>query len=167
MRALWYKKMNGNDDEYKAASRWMDPFALVLPEPRDSLPSRMFSKGPMHIERRGGRGRGWESIKFILTRNPFEGPTKMALKHSKALEWKDAYPAPSKCNLATQLPYLRKEEKERGMLMGADSVLLKASYQTFNNQHLPSNTALKRDCRRTWWDRGHLFANLVNIGHEQ
>ena len=91
----------------------------------------------------------------------------MALKHSKALEWKDAYPAPSKCNLATQLPYLRKEEKERGMLMGADSVLLKASYQTFNNQHLPSNTALKRDCRRTWWDRGHLFANLVNIGHEQ
>ena len=51
--------------------------------------------------------------------------------------------------------------------MGADSVLLKASYQTFNNQHLPSNTALKRDCRRTWWDRGHLFANLVNIGHEQ
>ena len=45
--------MNGNDDEYKAASRRTDPFALVLPEPRDSLPSRMFSKGPMHVERRG------------------------------------------------------------------------------------------------------------------
>jgi len=40
--------------------------------PRDSLPTRMFSKGPMHNDNERG-GRGWESIKFILTRNPFEG----------------------------------------------------------------------------------------------
>ena len=96
-------------------------------------------------------------------RNRFEGPERVPQLRKntrKALE--RCLPSIAQVCLACHAAAILKEKgaiAEKGSL-GANSVLLKSIHQTFNNQHLPFNTALKR--RLTWWDRGQMFASLVN-----